>query len=116
MINVFRLISLKGSDFDTKKSLLEAIRRGFPGGSVSFSPGVKNEHVNAYWQWIAALYDPQEGVKVYGTSHLGLHSDNYWILGDEVTTYFVVFIVSLVLVSLDLVYSKTMCCYPGNFP
>lgn len=89
MIIMFRLISLKGSDFDTKRSLLEAIRpirRGFPGGSVSFSPGVKNEHVNAYWQWISALYDPQEGVKVYGTSHLGLHSDNYWILGEEVTT------------------------------
>ena len=86
MTIMFRLISLKGSDFDTKRSLLEGIRRGFPGGSVSFSQGVKNEHVNAYWQWISALYDPQEGVKVYGTSHLGLHSDNYCILGDEVTT------------------------------
>lgn len=58
------------------------------------------------------MYDPQEGVKVYGTSHLGLHSDNYWILGDEVTTYFVVFSYTPVslpntLASCDL---NMLCC------
>jgi len=39
-----RMVSLKGSDFDTKKSLLDAVRWGFP-GSVSFALGVKNEQI-----------------------------------------------------------------------
>lgn len=80
----FRLISLKGSDFDTKRSLLEALRRGFPGGSVSFWPGIKNEHVNGYWHWLVGQYDPAEGVKLYGANHLGQHEDNYWVLSEEV--------------------------------
>ena len=83
----FRLVSLKGSDFDTKRSLLEALRRGFPGGSVSFWPGIKNEHVNGYWHWLVGQYDPAEGVKLYGTSHLGQHEDNYWVLSEEVHNY-----------------------------
>ena len=43
-----RLICLKGSDFDSKRSLLEEIRSGFPGGSVTFAPGIKNEHKLMY--------------------------------------------------------------------
>ena len=85
--NYFRLISLKGSDFDTKRSLLDALRRGFPGGSISFWPGIKNEHVNGYWHWLVGQYDPAEGVKLYGASHLGKHEDNYWILSEEVHKY-----------------------------
>lgn len=78
-----RLISLKGSDFDTKKLLLDAVRRGFP-GSVSFAPGVKNEHISAFWHWLVGQYDPAEGIKLYGTTHFGYHPDNYWVLSEEV--------------------------------
>ena len=78
-----RLISLKGSDFDTKKSLLDAVRREFP-GSVSFAPGVKNEHISAFWHWLVGQYDPTEGIKLYGTSHFGCHPHNYWVLSEEV--------------------------------
>ena len=74
---------MKGSDFDTKKSLLDAVRRGFP-GSVSFAPGVKNEHISAFWHWLVGQYDPAEGIKLYGTTHFGCHPDNYWVLSEEV--------------------------------
>jgi len=73
---------LKSSDFDSKKSLLEALRHGFPGGSVSFLPGVKNEHVTGYWHWLVGQYDPA-GVRLYGTNHLGQHEDNYWVLSEQ---------------------------------
>ena len=66
---------------------MEALRRGFPGGSVSFMPGVKNEHVNGYWHWLVGQYDPAEGVRLYGTNHLGQHEDNYWVLSEEVYKY-----------------------------
>ena len=80
-----RLICLKGSDFDSKRSLLEAIRSGFPGGSVTFAPGIKNEQVSAFWRWLVSQYEPRSGVKVYNTDHLGVQvKDNYWILGGEV--------------------------------
>ena len=69
---------MKSSDFDSKRSLLEALRHGFPGGSVSLMPGVKNEHVNGYLA---------EGVQLYGTNHLGQHEDNYWVLSEEVHKY-----------------------------
>lgn len=80
-----RLICLKGSDFDSKRSLLEAIRSGFPGGSVTFAPGIKNEQVSAFWHWLVSQYEPGSGVKVYNTDHLGAQvKDNYWILDGEV--------------------------------
>ena len=72
-----RMVSLKGSNFDTKKSLLDAVRRGFP-GSVSFAPGVKNEQIGMFWHWLVGQYDPAEGIKLYGTSLFGCHQDNYW--------------------------------------
>ena len=34
-----------------------------------------------------ASMDPAEGVKLYGTSHLGQHEDNYWVLSEEVHNY-----------------------------
>lgn len=80
------MINLKGSDFDSKKSLLDAIRAGFPGGSVTFGPGVKNEQVNSFWHWLVSNYESGSGIKVLTTDHLGAQKqNNYWIVNEEVS-------------------------------
>ena len=78
------MITLKASDFDNKKKLLDAVRKRFPNSSMAFAPGVKNDDVQEYWRWVVSNYDKDVGVKVLQTQYLGpqQHS-NYWIL--EVT-------------------------------
>ncbi|KXJ27601.1 Uncharacterized protein K02A2.6 [Exaiptasia diaphana] len=83
---VTRLITLKASDFDSKRQLLDATRGSFPGGSLSFAPGIKNDEIQEYWRWLVTQYDPDAVIKVWETTILGMQKEQegYWILNNEV--------------------------------
>ena len=78
------MIPLRVSHFDSKKNLLDELRINFPGGTISFTGGVKNDHIQEYWRWLTSQYDSTSALRVQETHHLGLQQGNYWILNHEV--------------------------------
>ena len=79
------MITLKASDFDTKKQLLDAVRKRFHNSSMAFAPGLKNDEVQEYRRWVVSFYNKDVGIKVLQTQYFGpqQHS-NYWLLNEEV--------------------------------
>ena len=83
-----RVVALKGSSFDGRKQLLEALRMRFPDGTLTLGVEATNKDVLDYWHSLQEDYrfsaDGEERI-CFGTSCYGLQDDsNYWFLGPQV--------------------------------
>lgn len=84
---LLRLVALKGSHFDGKKQLLDALRTRFPGGTVTLGTDVTSREVVDYWHALQEDYrsDVNKEERIcLGTSSYGLQDhSNYWFLAPQ---------------------------------
>ena len=84
----YRIIALKGTCFDGRKQLLEALRRRFPDGTITLGVEATSKDVLDYWHSLQEDYrsdgDGERRI-CFGTSIYGLQDDsNYWFLSPKV--------------------------------